>query len=647
MSSVPESEEFFQLVERAGRYLRRHALYLGVALVALATLGWMTAAVAVDLLAPLSTSLRVIFGAGFWLLLVATAAGLLVWPALRPMKLKQIALRIEQSIGGMHNRLLTVMDLHDAEMQSAGRLNRDMVERLMLQTKQKLAGFQIGDIVNRRPLEHSLLALAGVTVVSALLCFACWERVPTAVARILRPTADIPPVTWLRIAPPHDLRAAHGDPLLIEASLSRGEADELSLNLEQPDGSWVVYPMRRIDPQHFAYTLDAVTSDYRYKLSSGDTWTGTHRIQMIPRPIIESAAVAIRLPEYMRRSEPLPVAAETKRIESPLGSQLEVTATVDGDVAAGEILLLKRTAEIQDQVQDEEHVWFEDELPADATTDTPWRWSTAQAYSGLKSFLFARGRRPFGFSTRLNPLQVPQDAAVFFYIKLEAADCPQQIRVRIAAEFGDVMLVAGKPLEQPAAVIRAVGIGPLPKPGQWARLEVPATSLGANPTGVKLTGMTFETDGGQANFDRPGFLTRKSQKVEVVKVEQIGTLPMTLAEGSKAASDSGAAGGQGSAAAKSDSPESLGQQRLAQLGAGDWRLPFCDSLSQFARSDQRRSRAVGGRGHDRSTTFAGRRKAFAGRDAAGLAAAGGGGPRASTIGAWRRSVCGLVHRPVN
>ena len=72
------------------------------------------------------------------------------------------------------------------------------------------------------------------------------------------------------------------------------------------------------------------------------------------------------------------MAAETKRIESPIGSQVEVTATVDGDVAAGEVLLLKRTAEIQDQVQDEEHVWFEDELPPDATTDTPWRWSTAK-----------------------------------------------------------------------------------------------------------------------------------------------------------------------------------------------------------------------------------------------------------------------------
>ena len=103
-----------------------------------------------------------------------------------------------------------------------------------------------------------------------------------------------------------------------------------------------------------------------------------------------------------------------------------------------------------------------------------------EAHSGLKSFLFARGRRPFGFATRLNPLQVPQDAAVFFYVKLEAADCPQQICVRIAAEYGDVMLVAGKPLEQPAAGIRRGGhrtiaearsMGPAGDPGYEPRRE--------------------------------------------------------------------------------------------------------------------------------------------------------------------------------
>ncbi len=528
---APESQEFFELVQRTSRYLRRHTLLVGGVLVLLATIGWLTCAVAVDLLMPLTTAGRVSFAVGFWLLLLGTSAALLGWPALRRLKLEDVALGIERAIGGMHNRLLTVLDLHRADQQAAAKANPEMVARLMSQTRAKLAGFRMAHLVNRAALMRSLSALGGVLLVAALLAAAFWDRAPTALARILRPTADIAPVTWLRIEAPGDLQVAHGDPLTLGAEITRGAAAELSLHLQQPDGRWVTYPMQSAGAHSFAYTLNGITADYRYKISGGGTWTGVYRIQQVPRPVVESLTAAVRLPRYMQRDELLPVPDDAKRIEAPLDSRILLTATVSGDVAGGEILLLKRTVSISEQVQEEECVWFEDELPADAATENPWRWSTTQVRTGLKAFTFGRSRQSFGFTTRLNPLHVPVDATVYLYVWLDPADPPGWISVNLEQEKrGQTVEWGDAPASATRDRKRSAYVGPLPAPGRWVRLEVPVKRLGGDKSGLKLKGLSLAIDRGQVFFDRPGFLTRKSQSVEMVKLEQVAEFPMTKDE---------------------------------------------------------------------------------------------------------------------
>jgi hypothetical protein len=107
-ADIPTSEEFYRLIQRASRALRRHALSIGSAVVVLLAVGWLDMAVAVDLSIPLATAYRLVFAIGFWLLLIVGTAALLVWPLLRRQTLEGVALRIEQAVGNMHNRLLTV-----------------------------------------------------------------------------------------------------------------------------------------------------------------------------------------------------------------------------------------------------------------------------------------------------------------------------------------------------------------------------------------------------------------------------------------------------------------------------------------------------------------------------------------------------------
>ncbi len=69
-TDAPKTEEFYQLIQQASRALRRHALLIGGTLVAVSVIGWLCAAVAVDLLIPMATTFRLVFAVGFWLVVV-------------------------------------------------------------------------------------------------------------------------------------------------------------------------------------------------------------------------------------------------------------------------------------------------------------------------------------------------------------------------------------------------------------------------------------------------------------------------------------------------------------------------------------------------------------------------------------------------
>jgi hypothetical protein len=520
--------EFAELVETTGQQLRRNALISGAALVEIATVGWLIGAVAIDMLLPLPVFLRVVVWIGFWVVLLGSAAAMVLFPRLRTLRIEDVALRIERAVGGMHNRLLTVLDIH----RQTGRhkdLNAEFVQRLLDQTQQKLTGFRIESVADPAPVRRSVYAVAGTVLLVIVMAVLFWERMPTALARVLAPTADIAPVTWLRIESAGDLEVLHGEPLAVTATIRRGEADELTLHLKQGGEPWTSYPMRRGDDGRFGFTLDSVTANYQYKISGGRTWTAVNRITVVPRPLIESVGESIYLPDYMRVTEPLIVPADAQRIEAPVGSTVQVAVKVSGDVKRGEVLLMKPVAASADQVREQETVWFEDDLPADAVTNASWRWTTTNVYSGLKAHTFNWDRRPYAFKTRLYPLHVPKDALLYAYTYIDPQDPPSQIVLTFHDAARVITAVWGTPLaEKRDDKKSSVQVGELPAAGKWVRLEVTAAQSQTAAAPLTLGGMSFEIDKGRVTFDRPGFLTRTSTKVDSIKLESLGSRPMSL-----------------------------------------------------------------------------------------------------------------------
>ncbi|MBU6276019.1 MAG: hypothetical protein KGQ61_05250 [Planctomycetes bacterium] len=502
------------LVASVRRRVIAVSIATGLVLVAAVAVAWVVGGVVVDLVVPLGVPARVAAWCGWWLAVAAAAAAFLAVPAWRRPVLDAVALRIERAVGGMQNRLLTVLDLG----RRPGHLHRtrpDLLARLLDQTRARLEHFRPGSVIRWDTLRRGT-GLAAVALATGLALFGGFgERFTTTLSRLLSPTADIPPATLLQFAIPGDIEVLVDEPLEIAATVERGSAAAADLVLDDGSGRQLRYPMRR-DGERFVVALEGLGAAARYRVEGGGTWTRTHTITVLDRPAIEALVPAIRLPAYMRIDAPLPVIGSPARIEAPEGATVEFTARVRPDAAAGEATLTERTV-VTDEVEAfDERVWFEDDLPRDAVVPQPWRWTTAHASGGLKAFVCEAGRAAT-LRTRLEPLLLPRDTpadkAFMVMARTDPASPPRRIAVRLESETVRLEIVWGDGSGAPVEGVRRFVAGPLPEPGAWTRLWAPLASLPAL-AGRSVGTATFEVDGGRAVLDRPGWMTRGTRRVE-------------------------------------------------------------------------------------------------------------------------------------
>ena len=345
-------DDLERLVGETRRRLRRNAVLTGATVVVAAAVGWLVIAAVLDLLAPLPVPLRVVLGGVFWLLLVGLLLATVAWPALQPLGLDRVAYRIERTVPRMHNRLITVLDVRrraagvapGAAPAPAPGSDDAFVERLIEQTRTRLEGYQIEHVASRRPLRYGAISATVAMVVVVVLLVALGEPMVTAVARILRPTAAIAPVSWVKlVATSGDVKVLQGEPVTIRAAVEHGRVEHLLCVLMPTDGKSVSYPMEGDSTNGFTLALSEVGQSYQYQIRGGRTWTATHRVTMVRRPVVEELGAVIRLPDYMKIADTQPVDEHAETIAAPRGAHLELHVKVEGDAQRGEILRLPLT----------------------------------------------------------------------------------------------------------------------------------------------------------------------------------------------------------------------------------------------------------------------------------------------------------------
>lgn len=488
-----------------------------------------------DLAVPLWPTLRLV---GLVLITLPTMWVLFVGvlrPLLRRLTQVMVARRIEQELPGIHNRLVSCVDLtHNGQV----RHSRAFHQRLVEEAYERVKSFRPSRVLDllslRRATIFALTSLAALAV--AFLLFS--DRLPTAMARILQPFADIPPASGVLYdvlagdrTEPGDYETLRGEDVSFVVVLRQGEVDPpggqdpLRLVVQTVDEKGrpksLSYEFAALRENRTSFTLTGMQRSFTYRVHGGGTWSKQFRVTMLDRPRIVGTQTALHYPEYMRKSEPWLGPPQSLDVTGPRESTVEVRLDVEGDASEGEIVLLEQQTRAIAVTERPERVWFRDEMPAGAAKQGDWLWDETAIKARAHTDAAKADGHGHGFERAPTSFVVQPEESLFAYVYIPPDQVPETIMLKFhdgsnwehRAYWGADKIGEGKP-DSPSRL----RVGDLPPPGQLVRLEVPAQAL--DLAGKRIQGVNFALFGGQAIWGATGALPPAEKQVtELVPTE--------------------------------------------------------------------------------------------------------------------------------
>ena len=174
----PDVRPIRRLIRRTARLLRSSWVATGMGLTLGLGLGTLALVSLLDLAVPLAPLLRLLA-----LVLVIVPA---VWaflagvvrPLFRRLRPVQVARRIEAHLPGIHNRLVSCIDIENAG--KAARFSAEFYRRMVQEALERIRGFRPGKVIDGRSLRRALL-FAVTSILTFGLAFGLFsDRIPTA-----------------------------------------------------------------------------------------------------------------------------------------------------------------------------------------------------------------------------------------------------------------------------------------------------------------------------------------------------------------------------------------------------------------------------------------------------------------------------------
>ncbi|HLQ44212.1 MAG TPA: hypothetical protein VK137_05760, partial [Planctomycetaceae bacterium] len=207
-------------------------------------------------------------------------------PLFRRMTSRFVARRIESTLPGIHNRLVSCVDLESQKQQQQ---SPAFLRRLITEAIERIKNFRPSSVLDKRALRRaSLFALLGLAVFAAAFGLFS-DRLPTALARIFSPFADIPPATGVLFdVQPGTCQVLRGEPIEFVALVSKGKVDRLRLELTPIDGehagTTLWHDLKPDDAARWTFRLPAYEHSFQYRVHGGGTWTKLATVTMLERP---------------------------------------------------------------------------------------------------------------------------------------------------------------------------------------------------------------------------------------------------------------------------------------------------------------------------------------------------------------------------
>jgi hypothetical protein len=526
--TIPDTTPLYRLIARVRALLRSTWVLTGLGLTVGLLLGTLVAVTVTDLVVPLLPALRLT-----GLLLIATPAAWaflvgVVRPLCRRLGPTQVARRIETHLPGIHNRLVSSIDLAEGKEEKTTSLA--FYRRLLSEALQRIQGFRTRSVVDFQSLRRAGAFSFGsiLAFVAALLLFS--DRMPRAMARIFQPFADLPPKTGVDYTvEPGTAKVLRGDDIPFTVNVEKGNPRNMRLELRNenapafrislpfsdksadaaPDTLWYELQKQKDGKWQVVLNSSAIgtgfENSFRYRVHGGGTWSPEYQIQIVERPKITDLHTLLHFPQYMGINEPRVGLPQTAEVTGPEGSNVEVVVRVEGNVTEGEIQHLELRKHDIPVKEQKERTWFEDKVPAGAAADGRWVWDPKTHQQPTHTEPPAVGTHSHWFQNASVGFQIQPGEDLFAYVYIVPEHPPETIMLKWhdgsnwehRAYWGLDMIKEGK-----ADSASRRRVGPMPAAGEWVRLSVPAELLELD--GKVIRGMSFTLSGGQCFWGRSG-----------------------------------------------------------------------------------------------------------------------------------------------
>ena len=357
---TPSTDAIDRLITRTRRLLRSTWTTTGLAITCGLFISALLFVTVVDLAMPLSRFLRVV---GWLVVFVSGAAALIggvIVPLLRRMTAVKVAHKIESHMPGIHNRLVSCVEL-TGESEAATQ-SPVFHRKLVTEALQRIRGFQPKTVLDLVRLRNAAIFAGGGVAALIVAAIIFGDRMPTALARIVNPLADIPPNSGVVYDvliddrnEPGNADILRGEDVKFTVLLRDGEVDppgghdplRLELNVTEEDGERrrVWYDFGQLRDNRVSLTLNEMQTQCSYRVHGGGTWSKQYSIDLLDRPRITSVRNAVHFPEYMRVAKPRVSEEGVIDISGPVESRIQISVGFEGDVSEGQIELLAPSAD--------------------------------------------------------------------------------------------------------------------------------------------------------------------------------------------------------------------------------------------------------------------------------------------------------------
>jgi hypothetical protein len=469
-----------------------------------------------------------------------------VRPLVRHLTAVRVARRIEQELPGIHNRLVSCIDLSRNGQQQH---SQSFHHRLIHEAYDRTNDFHPRRVLDLLSLRRSSI-FAAVGVVGLLLAMAVFsDRLPIAILRIVYPFADIPPASGVLYevllddqTEPGDYDTLRGDDVGFTVVLKRGEVDPpgsrdaLRLDIDTVDGEGrrkkLSYNFAELEGNTTFFKLTGMQHSFKYRVRGGGTWSKQYKVTMLDRPRVVGLQTAVHYPKYMRIPEPRIGRAQTANVSGPIESTVKVTVQVEGDPSEGEIELLQRQSRLIENLDRPERVWFRDEMPSGAKPHGTWEYDEALIGSRAHSDPAAGAQHNHGFEAAPIGFEVMPGQSLFVDVYLQPEQMPETVMLKFhdgtnwehRAFWGEDKIAEGT-IDSPSRR----NMGELPSGGKLVRLEVSAKALDLE--NKRIHGVSFALFGGKALWGATGSLPPARKYVsELVVTESFLLSPYPSAD---------------------------------------------------------------------------------------------------------------------